>query len=193
MPTQNETPSLHNTSTSHLRICQHHNGTHIQPPTSPNLKQYNAAQPDTLCTATIDTPESQPCSSTYTYLHYNNAVSTPKSSCYTELHTNYPAFQLPPTSHHPLGILNTTSCPMLAHMYSKHLFPPSTIKIGNNLHCLQPIITNSTTIPQLRQALQSTPTSSRLGATRSAEAAWTPHALLASSPTRMYNQIEILL
>ena len=26
MPTQNQTPSLHNTSTSHLRICQHHLG-----------------------------------------------------------------------------------------------------------------------------------------------------------------------
>ena len=26
MPTQNQTPSLHNTSSSHLRICQHHLG-----------------------------------------------------------------------------------------------------------------------------------------------------------------------
>ena len=26
MPTQNQTPSLHNTSTSHLRICKHHLG-----------------------------------------------------------------------------------------------------------------------------------------------------------------------
>ena len=52
-------------------------------------------------------------------------------------------------------------------------FFPSTIKIWNNL---QPVITNSTTIPQLRKALQSTPTSGRRGATRSAEAAWTSHA-----------------
>ena len=52
-------------------------------------------------------------------------------------------------------------------------FFPSTIKIGNNL---QPVITNSTTIPQLRKALQSKPTSCRRGATRSADAAWTPHA-----------------
>ena len=53
-------------------------------------------------------------------------------------------------------------------------FFPSTIKIWNNL---QPVmVTNSTTIPQLRKALQSTPTSGRRGATRSAEAAWTPHA-----------------
>ena len=52
-------------------------------------------------------------------------------------------------------------------------FFPSTIKIWNNL---QPVITNSTTIPQLRKALQSTPISSRCLATRSAKAAWTPHA-----------------
>ena len=50
-------------------------------------------------------------------------------------------------------------------------FFPSTIKIWNNL---QQVITNSTTIPQLRQALQSTPTSGRRGATCSAEAGWTP-------------------
>ena len=86
MPTQNQTPSLHNTSTYHLRICQHHLGSTI--PTSTNLKQYNAAQPDTSCTTTIDMPASQPCSSTYTYLHYNKAANTSKSSCYTESHTN---------------------------------------------------------------------------------------------------------
>ena len=44
-------------------------------------------------------------------------------------------------------------------------FFPSTIKIWNNL---QPVITNSTTIPRLRKALQSTPTSGRRGATLSA-------------------------
>ena len=46
-----------------------------------------------------------------------------------------------------------------------HVFKTSfsliTIKIWNNL---QPVITNSTTTPQLRQALQSTPTSGRRGA-----------------------------
>ena len=41
----------------------------------------------------------------------------------------------------------------------------STIKIWNNL---QPVITNSTSIPRLRKALQSTPTSGRRGATLSA-------------------------
>ena len=47
----------------------------------------------------------------------------------------------------------------------KSSFFPSTINLWNNL---QPAIINSTTIPQLRQALQSTPTSGRRGATLSA-------------------------
>ena len=47
----------------------------------------------------------------------------------------------------------------------KSSFFPSTIKLWNNL---QPAIINSTTIPQLRQALQSTTTSGRRGATLSA-------------------------
>ena len=50
------------------------------------------------------------------------------------------------------------------HVFKTSFFP-STIKIWNNL---QPVITNSTTIPQLRQALQSTPTSGRRGAPCSA-------------------------
>ena len=50
------------------------------------------------------------------------------------------------------------------HVFKSSFFP-STIKIWNNL---QPVIINSTTIPQLRQALQSTPTSGRRGATLSA-------------------------
>ena len=75
------------TSTTHLGICQHHLGP-IQNPTPSNLKQYNAAQPDVSCKTTIDMPASQPCSSTSTYLHYNNAAAIPKSSCYTESDTN---------------------------------------------------------------------------------------------------------
>ena len=66
-------------------------------------------------------------------------------------------------------------------------FFPSTIKIWNNL---QPVITNSTTIPQLRKTLQSTPTSARRGATRSAEAAWTPHAY-EHHTTTTYQHINI--
>ena len=44
----------------------------------------------------------------------------------------------------------------------KSSFFPSTIKLWNNL---QPAVINSTTISQLRQTLQSTPTSGRRGAT----------------------------
>ena len=55
----------------------------------------------------------------------------------------------------------------------KTCFFPSTITIWNNL---QPVITNSTTIPQLKQALQSTPTFGRRGAPCSAGSEWTPHA-----------------
>ena len=51
--TQNQTPSLHNISTSHLRVCQQYLGP-TYGPTSTNLRQYNAAQPDTSCTTTID-------------------------------------------------------------------------------------------------------------------------------------------
>ena len=58
------------------------------------------------------------------------------------------------------------------HVFKTSFFP-STIKIWNNL---QPVITNSTTIPQLRQALQSTPTSGRRGAPCSTGSEWTPHA-----------------
>ena len=58
------------------------------------------------------------------------------------------------------------------HVFKTSFFP-STIQIWNNLH---PVITNSTTIPQLRQALQSTPTSGRRGAPCSAGSEWTPHA-----------------
>ena len=59
-----------------------------------------------------------------------------------------------------------------AHVFKTSFFP-STINIWNNL---QPVITNSTTIPQLRQAPQSTQTSGRRGATCSAGAEWTSHA-----------------
>ena len=69
----------------------------------------------------------------------------------------------------------------------KTSFFPSTIKIWNNL---QPVITNSTTIPQLRQALQSTPPSGRRGAPCSAGSEWTPQAYLHHLHI-MYNQIAI--
>ena len=71
-----------------LEYASSSSGTHIQTPTPLNLKQYNAAQPDVSCKTTIDMPASQPCSSTLTYLHYNNAAAITKSSCYTESDTN---------------------------------------------------------------------------------------------------------
>ena len=58
------------------------------------------------------------------------------------------------------------------HVFKTPFFP-STINKWNNL---QPVITNSTNILQLRQALHSTQTSGRRGSTCSAGAEWTPHA-----------------
>ena len=148
-------------------------GIHIQPPISTNLKQYNGAQPDTSCTTTIDMSASQPCSSTYIYLLYNNAASTPKSSCYTESHTHKLA-SIPTATYITPSTRNTQHyiLPYARTHVFKTSFFPSTITIWNNL---QPVITNSTTIPQLKQALQSTPTSGRRGAPCSAGSEWTPH------------------
>ena len=124
--------------------------------TCTNLKQYNAAQPDTSCTTTIGMPASQPCPSTYTYIHYNNAASTQhhQAQLYRTRHqlANIPTatYSTPSTrnnQHYILPYARTL-------VFQTHVFP-STIKIWNNL---QPAITNSPTIPQLRHALQSTPT-----------------------------------
>ena len=142
-------------------------GTHIQTPTPSNLKQYNAAQPDVSCKTTIDMPASQPCSRTLTYLHYNNAAAIPKSSCYTESDTNSELANVPTTTYITPATRNTQyyNLPYARTEVYKSSFFPSTIKLWNNL---QPAIINSTTIPQLREALQSTPTSGRRGATLSA-------------------------
>ena len=142
-------------------------GTHIQPPTSTNLKQYNAAQPDTSCTTTIDMPASQPCSSTYTYLHYNNAASTSKSSYYTESSQNSNC-HLHHTIHSEYSTLHPAICP---HTCIQNIFLSQ-----HHQHMEQPGITNSTTIQQLRQTLQSTPTFGRRGAPCSAGSEWTSHA-----------------
>ena len=102
------------------------------------------------------------------HLHYNRAASTSKSSCYTESHqlTSIPtATYITPstrnTRHYILPHART-------HVFKTSFFP-STITIWNNL---QPV----TTIPQLRQALQSTPTFGRCGAPCSAGSEWTHHA-----------------
>ena len=149
-------------------------GTHIQTPTSTHLKQYNAAQQNTSCTTTIDMPASQPCSSTYTYLHYNNAAKTSKSLCYTESHTMQLA-SIPTVTYITPSTRNTQYYTM-PYVFKTSFFP-GTIKMWNNL---QPVITNSTTIPQLyhnldKQVLQSTPTSGRCGAPCSAGSEWTTH------------------
>ena len=137
-------------------------GTHIQTPTPSNLKQYNAAQPDVSCKTTIDMPASQPCSSTLTYLHYNNAAAIPKSSCYTESDTNYQRsnHHLHHTGHPEYSTLQPAICP---HRGIQIILLPK-----HHQTMEQPAIVNSTTIPQLRQALQSTPTSGRRWATLSA-------------------------
>ena len=160
-------------------------GTHIQPPTSTNLKQYNAAQPDTSCTPTVDMPASQPCSSTYTYLIYDLPTlqqcrqHSKIIMLYRITHqlasiptATYITTSTRKTQHYILPYART-------HVFKTSFFP-STIKIWNNQ---QPVITNSTTISQLRQALQSTPTSGRHGAPCSAGSEWTPPRLLASFPT----------
>ena len=84
-------------------------------------------------------------------------ASTPTASYITPCIRN--------TQHYTLPYART-------HVFKTSFFP-STINIWNNL---QPVITNSTTIPQLRQALQSTPTFGRRGASCSAGSEWTPHA-----------------
>ena len=71
-----------------------------------------------------------------------------------------------PSTRNTQPTLHPALCP---HTCIQNIFLPKH-------HNLQPVITNSTTIPQLRQALQSTPTSGRRGAKCSAEAALTPHA-----------------
>ena len=67
------------------------------------------------------------------------------------------------TSHPEYSTLQPAICPHRCIQII--LLPKHHIKLRNNL---QPAIINSTTIPQLRQALQSTPTSGRRGATLSA-------------------------
>ena len=96
---------------------------HIQPPTSINLKQYNAAQPASSCTTTIDMPDSQPCSSTYTYLHYK-AASTSKSSCNIQNHTptsQHSNCHLHHTIHSEYATLHPALCP---HTCIQNIFLP---------------------------------------------------------------------
>ena len=97
-------------------------GTDIQTPTSTNLKQYNAAQPDASCTTTIDMPASQPCSSTLTYqqsppaFENHHAIQNQTS---TSQHSNH---HLHHTSHSEYSTLHPAICP---HKCIRIIFLPN--------------------------------------------------------------------
>ena len=133
---------------------------HIQTPAPSNLKQYNAAQPDVSCKTTINMPASQPCSSTLTTLQQRRR----HSKIIMLYRIRHQLANIPTTTYITPATRNTQhyNLPYARANVFKSSFFPSTIKLWNNL---QPAIINSTTIPQLRQALQSTPTSGRRGAT----------------------------
>ena len=138
-------------------------GTHIQTPTSTNLIQYNVAQPDASCTTTIDMPASQPCSRTLTYLQQRRQ----HSKIIMLYRIRHQLANIPSTTYITPVTRNTQHyiLPYARTNVFKSSFFPSTTKLWNNL---QPAVINSTTIPQLRQALQATPTSGRRGTTLSA-------------------------
>ena len=152
-------------------------GTHIQPPISTNLKQYNAAQPDTSCTTTVDMPASQPCS--IQHLDLPTLQQRRQHSKIIMLYRITHKLASIPTATYIAPSTRNTQHYILpyarTHVFKTSFFP-STIKIWNNLQLKKPAIANSTTIPQLRQALQSTPTSGRRGVPCSAGSEWTPHA-----------------
>ena len=134
--------------------------------TATHLKQYNTAQPDTSSPTTTMLQHLHLPTLQQQRQHFNiimlyrithQLASIPTATYITTSSRN--------TQHYILPYART-------HVFKTFSFP-STIKIWNNL---QPVITNSTTIPQLRQALQSTPTSAKRGAPCSAGAEWTPHA-----------------
>ena len=149
-------------------------GTHIQPPISTNLKQYNAAQPDTSCTTTVLRH-----ASVTTMLQHLDLPTLQQRRQHSKIimlyRITHKLASIPTATYIAPCIRNTQHyiLPYTRTHVFKTSFFPSTIKIWNNL---QPVITNSTTIPQLRQALQSTPTSGRRGAPCSAGSEWTPHA-----------------
>ncbi len=155
MPTQNQTPSLHNTSTSHLRICQHHLGPtySLQHPKTWNsttpLSQTPHAQLQLTCQRHNHAPAPTPTYTTTTppALQNHHAIQnyTPTSQ-HSNCHLHH-------TIHSEYSTLHPALCP---HTCIQNIFLPQ-----HHQHMEQPVITNSTTIQQLRQALQSTPTSGR--------------------------------
>ena len=161
MPTQNQTPSLHNTS--------------IGP-----ILEYASIIWDPHIASNIHKLETvQRRSARYIMRNYNRhaTVTTPPAlQNHHAIQNHTPTIASIPTATYSTPSTRNTQHYILpyarTHLF-KTIFFPSTIKIGNNL---QSVITNSTTISQLRQALQSTPTSDRCGATWSAGAEWTPRA-----------------
>ena len=166
--------SLHNTSTSHLRICQHHLGPtySLQHPQTWNsttrsarhiMHNYNRHASVTTMLQHLDLPtlqqHRQHLKIIMLYRITHQLANIPTATYITPSTRN--------TQHYIPPYART------AHNVIKTCFFPRTIKIWNNI---QSVITISTTIPQLRQSLQSTPTSCRREVTRSADAVWTPHA-----------------
>ena len=162
---------------------------HIQPPTSTDLKQYNAVQPDKPCTTTIDIPASQPYSSIYTYLHYNNAASTSQSSCYTKI--THQLANIPTATYITVTpSTRNTQHHILAHACTRVLKTyvfPSTINIWNN-H--QRIISTAQRCHNLGKHCKPYHNRIGVGYTFNWSSIDTPH-LLASSPIRIYIYIYI--
>ena len=122
-------------------------GTHIQTPTSTNLKQYNAAQPDASCTlhASVTT--------TLQHLGLPTLQQRRQHSKIVMLYRiRHQLANIPTTTYITPATRNTQHyiLPYARTDVYKSYFFPSTVKLWNNL---QPAIINSTTIPQLRQAL----------------------------------------
>ena len=150
-------------------------GTHIQHPTSTNLKQYNADQPDTSWTTTIcqrhnhaPTPTLQQRRQHFKiimlYRITHQLASIPTATYITPSTRN--------TQHYILPYARTQ------HVFKTSFFP-STIKIWNNL---QPVITNSTSIHNLDK--QCNPHQHSVGVGLHAQLGLSGHlTLIASYPT----------
>ena len=141
-------------------------GTHIQTPTSTNLKWYNAAQPDTSRMHNYTRH-----ASVTTMLQHLDLPTLQQRRQHSKIimlyRIRHQLASIPTATYIRPSTRNTQHyiLPYARTLVFQTSFFPSTIKIWNNL---QPVITNSTTIPRLRKALQSTPTSGRRGAKLSA-------------------------
>ena len=135
----------------------------MQTPTPTNLKQYNPAQPDVSCKTTVFRH-----ASVTTMLQHLDLPTLQQRRRHSKIimlyRIRHQLANIPTTTYITPATRNTQHYNLpyaRSNVYTSSFFP-STIKLWNNL---QPAVINSTTIPQLRQALQSTPTSGRRGAT----------------------------